>query len=143
MSDLRAATLELLDLREQRAELNLLIAEAEDNVVALMEAENAWQTELPGVGVVVRHSGKTRKGWDHDRVWSDVGRAVRECPKSCPLRRDVATGELATDTEHLQAHIRAAAGIAYWKKGGMGPLGLDLGDYSTYQAGRQTVEVVT
>lgn len=137
-NDLPAIAATLADLREIRRELTAAEQDIEAMVVAAMGSE--WQAEIPGVGVLVRHSGKTRKGWDHDRLWSDVARAVRECPKACPMRRGEG-GEILGDAEHLAAHVRACAGISYWKRGGMAPIGLDIGDYSTYSEGRATVEI--
>lgn len=121
----------LADLRRARSTLAFLESEAES---ALAQAMPARVLEVPGVGVLERHSGRKRTNWDHDRLLSLLVARVPADPE---------TGELIAEgaQKAIIAEVRACAGISYWRVGELRARELDPVAFCDEEAGRATVHI--
>ena len=127
----------LADLKAQRKELDLRIEEAEDAVIVAMGDE--WTVTLPEFGTVKRYSGKQRKSWDHEGLFTQVLRESGQC--TCRIV-DEDTGEVESDAEHALRHVRESAGVGYWKITGLRKLHIEADEFAETTTGRPTVQII-
>lgn len=153
-----AAAQLLVLLRRARGALALAEAEVERHVALAMNADmdgarvderGRFQgVEVPGVGVLVRHTKGGRKGWNHEGVKDAlIARLADELPYSGAVNEDGEKVPTAGFLRDVVARWYESAGAAAWKVTGLKALGIDPDDYSQWtpptgpDAERFTVEV--
>lgn len=138
-ADLAHAAHQLVKLKDERKELDLRIAEAEAHLADLLRHEPNQTATIEGLGSFRRRAGTKRTAWKHEELWE----RIRNEAKGCPCHYvDQETGEMESDVEHVTRHFRDSAGVGYWKKGGLLPLGVELDEYCTVTYGPASVEVI-
>jgi hypothetical protein len=143
LGDLDTAAAALVTAREIAAEAKACAEQVEDMVAELLAKTDHGQAQIEGLGTFVRHAGRERRAWDHERARTDVVRAAKDC--ACTkVHVDPETGEVTkeSETEHVVRHLAECMGVSYWKKGGLAPLFLEADDYAETTWGRPTVRVM-
>lgn len=122
-------------VRTDRIRLAQVEASIEAEAVRRMRAKHLDRFELPGIGLFERHSGNSRKEWDHAGV---AGRVVQT------LLVDPNTGEPAPDEYKDFAYLLRdrllEAARPEWRVTALRTLGIDPSDFCTTTPGRSSIQ---
>lgn len=106
---------EMKALREQRDHI----------IAALAAAMPSKVVELPGVGVLERRGGRTRKAWDHEMLMRLVLARSRD-----ERRCDPETGEFEDAGEAAVRVLAECAHVDYWRSTALRQRGVDPDEYA-------------
>lgn len=101
-------------------------------LAVLQLVPNYGTTEIPGVGVIERRSGSTRKNWDHDRVRSLV--VTRTLERLTNDDGEIRNGPGAVAMAVADALAETGA-VAYWRVGALKEWGINADALCTKESG--------
>lgn len=131
---------QLIELRDQHRAIGDRMREVEDVLIEAMAGIDLWYVEVPGLGVVKRHSGKKRTQWQHDDLFTEVRLMARQ-PEN-RIMVDAEAGEIESEGEAVARILREAAHVDYWRLTNLRRLGLDPDQFCRTIPGRPTIEIV-